>query len=295
MEQSKTPVAVIGLGPMGQALARAFLEAGHRTTVWNRTPDKADAVVARGAGRAVTVQEAVQSAPLVVVCLIDDGVVHATLDPVVETLKGRTLVNFTSSAPAQARTTAKWAADAGVAYLDGAILTPTPSIGGPAAAVLYSGPEEVYREHETTLAALGGVASYLGDDPSRAAAYDVALLDLFWNCVNGVVHSLALARAEGIAARDLVPYAKPISGMLPGMIEGFAERLDEGRHPGDRSTIASAAAGIHHILDSAQAHGLDVGVLTASQAVLRRALDAGYGTDGLSRLSEVIAAGDKRA
>ena len=55
----KTPLTVIGLGPMGQAMVTRFLEAGHPTTVWNRTPARADAVVARGAVRAATAADAV--------------------------------------------------------------------------------------------------------------------------------------------------------------------------------------------------------------------------------------------
>jgi len=34
---SKAPVSGIGLGPMGQAVAAAVVDAGHPTTVWNRT------------------------------------------------------------------------------------------------------------------------------------------------------------------------------------------------------------------------------------------------------------------
>lgn len=36
-------VSVLGLGPMGMALARALLGGGHRVTVWNRTAAKAGA------------------------------------------------------------------------------------------------------------------------------------------------------------------------------------------------------------------------------------------------------------
>lgn len=36
-----TPVTVLGLGPMGRALASAFLNARQPVTVWNRTPGKA--------------------------------------------------------------------------------------------------------------------------------------------------------------------------------------------------------------------------------------------------------------
>lgn len=42
-------VTVLGLGSMGTALAGALLEAGHETTVWNRSAGKDEALVARGA------------------------------------------------------------------------------------------------------------------------------------------------------------------------------------------------------------------------------------------------------
>ena len=42
-------VAVLGLGPMGRALAAASLAAGHPTVIWNRTPEKAESLVAHGA------------------------------------------------------------------------------------------------------------------------------------------------------------------------------------------------------------------------------------------------------
>jgi 3-hydroxyisobutyrate dehydrogenase-like beta-hydroxyacid dehydrogenase len=43
------PVTVIGLGPMGRAMAGALMRAGHPVTVWNRTPRRADELVAEGA------------------------------------------------------------------------------------------------------------------------------------------------------------------------------------------------------------------------------------------------------
>jgi 3-hydroxyisobutyrate dehydrogenase-like beta-hydroxyacid dehydrogenase len=51
-------VGVIGLGHMGAGMAASLLRAGHRVTVWNRSPDKADALVAKGAVRADTPAQA---------------------------------------------------------------------------------------------------------------------------------------------------------------------------------------------------------------------------------------------
>jgi 3-hydroxyisobutyrate dehydrogenase-like beta-hydroxyacid dehydrogenase len=290
---ARAPVTVLGLGPMGQALAGALLAAGHPTTVWNRTAAKADAVVARGARRAGTAAQAVAAGELVIVCVIDDAAVRAIVEPVAAELAGRTLVNLTADTPERARRTAAWAAAHGVDYLDGAIRTPAATIGGPHASVLYSGPEELYRAHEATLGSLGGAASYLGTDPGRAAAHEVALLDLFWTAMSGVVHAFALASAEGIAGRDLAPYAQGISALLPPIIDAVAGAVDAGEHPGDDSTIESAAAGMAHVVDAARSHGLDVGVLDAARAVAGRAIDAGRGAEGVSALAETVGGGDR--
>jgi 3-hydroxyisobutyrate dehydrogenase-like beta-hydroxyacid dehydrogenase len=284
----RPPVTILGLGPMGQALAHAFLRAGHATTVWNRTPAKAEPLVAHGAARADTPAEAVDASPLTIVCVIDYHAVHAIVDPNAEMLRGRTLVNLTADTPARARDTAAWAAGHGIDYLDGAIMTPTTTIGTDDALVLYSGPEPVFEQHRPTLRSLGGRAVFLGADHGRAAAHDVALLDLFWTSMSGMVHAFALARSEGITAAELEPYVQGIGGLLPDIAADFAARIDESRHHGDTSTILSAAAGIEHIIDAAKQRGLDTSVLTAAHTITRRAIDAGHGEDGFSRLTETL-------
>lgn len=285
---SRSPVTVLGLGAMGRALAGAFLDAGFRTTVWNRTASKADALVARGAIRAATAAEAVTASPLTVICVIDYAAAETIVAPVADALKGRTLVNLTADTPERARAMAAWAADHGIGYLDGAIMVPTEVIGTASAVVLYSGPEELLAEHRPVLEALGGTPVHLGADPGRAAAHDVALLGLFWTSMAGVVHAFALASAENIAAKDLAPLAKGIGALLPPIIEEFAEKIDAGSHPGDDSTIRSAAAGMDHIVEASRARGLDASVLSAARAIAQRAIDAGYGEDGFSRLVETV-------
>jgi 3-hydroxyisobutyrate dehydrogenase-like beta-hydroxyacid dehydrogenase len=58
-------VAVIGLGIMGHGIADNFLKNGYKVLVWNRSPEKADDLVTKGAILAVSVKEAVEQADLV--------------------------------------------------------------------------------------------------------------------------------------------------------------------------------------------------------------------------------------
>ncbi|MDX3240818.1 NAD(P)-dependent oxidoreductase [Streptomyces sp. ME18-1-4] len=284
----RRPVSVIGLGPMGRALASAFLTAGHPLTVWNRTPGRAGDLAERGARVAASVGEAMRDGQVIVVCLMDYTAVRTVLDPPPANRAGRILVNLTSGTPAGARAMADWAAGHGIGYLDGAILTPTPTIGTPSAALLFSGAATAYEAVRETMAALGGTGTYLGADPGRALAHEVALLDLFATSVHGMAHAFALASAEGVAPRDLAPAAVGMSGLLAEMIPRWADQLEAGRFPGERSTIASAATTLAHLIDSAAAHGLDVGALTAAKRAADRAVAAGHGADGLARFATVL-------
>ncbi|MFE2571826.1 imine reductase family protein [Streptomyces mirabilis] len=223
--------------------------------------------------------------------MLDYDAVDTIVGPAAGVLPGRSLVNLTADSPERARATAAWAGAHDIGYLDGAILTPTTTIGGPDAMVLYSGTEAIHAAHRKDLQTLGGSGVYLGPDPGRAAAHDVALLDIFWTAMSGVVHAFALADAEGIPATSLAPFAQAGMRLLPDIVAGFAQRIEQGRHPGDRSSLRSASAGMEHVVAAARARGLDTGVLDAAWRLVRREVDEGHGAEGFSRLAQVLAVG----
>ncbi len=64
-----TRIGYIGLGAMGLPLARHLQNAGHAVTAYDIDPNRAEAIVALGGGRAETVAEAVCGADVIVTCL----------------------------------------------------------------------------------------------------------------------------------------------------------------------------------------------------------------------------------
>lgn len=286
----QSAVTVLGLGPMGQSLASAFLDAGLRTTVWNRTPGRDRGLIERGAIGARSAHEAVAASDLTVVCVVNYDAADAVLrrDVVADALKGRTVVNLTADTPGRARDTAAWAAGHGIQYLDGAIMTPTTTIGTPAAVFIHSGPEELYREHRPVLDTLGGTHTHLGEEIGRAAAYDIALLDIFWTAMAGYAHALAVAKAEGVTARELAPFAKGIGAIMPPLFEQLAEGVDSGSFSGEGNPITSAVSSMAHIVHTSEAHGIDAGVMRAAEGMARRVIGLGHGADGFIRIAEVL-------
>lgn len=66
-------IAFIGLGNMGEAIARNLLNGGHNLTVFNRTKTKAESLLKAGAHWADTPAEAVENADVVCTMVTDDA------------------------------------------------------------------------------------------------------------------------------------------------------------------------------------------------------------------------------
>ncbi|MEU3723494.1 NAD(P)-binding domain-containing protein [Streptomyces sp. NPDC031705] len=276
----KLPVSVIGLGLMGQALAGAFLKAGHPTTVWNRTASKADRLVAEGAQPAPTVDGALTAGSLTIVCLTDYQAVHELLDA--SELKGTTLLNLTSGNSAQAREAARWAEQRGARYVDGAIMAIPSTIGTPEAVILLSGP------HLQDLDALGTV-THLGTDPGLASLYDVAGLAMMWSVLNAWLQGTALLRTAGVDAATYAPFARQMAAGVAEWLPGYAQQIDDGSFPAEVSALETDARAMAHLIEESEASGVNAELPKLFKAMADRAIAAGHGAEQYPVLIEEFA------
>ena len=281
-------VTVVGLGPMGTALARALLRAGVPTTVWNRTAGRAHELAGDGAVVADTLEAAVAAGDLVVACLRDHDAFRESVGALPDSvLEGTTVVHLSSASPADARRTAEVAARRGLPYLNGAIMSTTPMIGTPDGLVLYSGPREVFDAQRPLLEHFGA-ADLVGDDPGLASLLDVALLEVFFAGMTSFLHAAAMTTAAGLPARELLPHAQRIVAILPKTLAGLARDVDAGTHPGDEDTLAMEARALEHMVAASEESGVDVGPVVVMRDLARRAVAAGHGADGFSRVVDVL-------
>ncbi|MFD4767103.1 NAD(P)-dependent oxidoreductase [Streptomyces niveus] len=280
-------VSIIGLGNLGRALAGAFLDQGYRTTVWNRSPGKADDLVARGAHRAATVAEALAAGELVIVCVLDYDTVSRLLTPAADALRGRILLNLTSGTPEPARELAAWVTGQGADYLDGAVYAVPQTIGTADAFVLYSGSSAVFETYREQLELLGG-PTFVGTDPGLASLYDVALLSGMYGMFAGFFQSVAVADSAQIKATDitalLVPWLNGAAAALPG----FAAEIDSGDYTTETSNLDINTVGLANMLTATKAQGIGVDLLTPLQTLFERQIAQGHGSSSLSRAIESL-------
>ncbi|MCO4847516.1 MAG: NAD(P)-dependent oxidoreductase [Yoonia sp.] len=149
-------IAFLGIGLMGDPMARNLVSAGHDVTVWNRTHAKAEAIL--GATVADTPAAAVAGAEIIV-SMMSDG--HATLaiqsEPAVRgTLQhGQIWVEMASIKPAEARAQADDLSRLGVAHLDAPVSGGTAGAKAATLAIMVGGDADTFTSAAPVLSALG--------------------------------------------------------------------------------------------------------------------------------------------
>ena len=275
------PITFIGLGEMGAALARAAVTAGHPTVVWNRTRSKADGLGTRVAG---TVEEALESARLVVLCLFDHRSVHDVLDPVADRLRGARIVNLTTTSPEGARELARWADDLGARYLDGGVMATPEMIGSAESRIFYSGDRAVLDDHRDVLE-LWGSAEYFGEDAGMASLHDLALLSAMYVMFTGFFHGAAMLGAAGVTATNFAAMAVPWLQVTAQSLPEYAAVIDSADYagPGQQSLVFSDISDIVH---ASRDQGVSTELVDVVQRLIHRQIDAGHGAEGFARIIE---------
>ncbi|RJQ74459.1 NAD(P)-dependent oxidoreductase [Pseudonocardiaceae bacterium YIM PH 21723] len=280
------PVTVLGLGNMGTALAKAFLGAGHPTTVWNRTPGKAAELVAGGAVEATDLDAALTADGLIVVCLLD---YEPMADLLGRTPAGATVVTLTTGSAQAARDAAELAGRRGVHYLDGAIMAVPAQIGGPQTLIFYGGPEASYQEHQQTLAAIAGGGVYLGPDTGLPAVYDIALIGFMWITVLGLQHGLALAATEKVRGEELLPYASAwLEQVITPLVPELAAQADSGEYPDGGSALDMQLHGMHLWAQVSRSQGVDPVLPDYLVRLTEQMIEQGHGPGGFGSLIEAL-------
>jgi 3-hydroxyisobutyrate dehydrogenase-like beta-hydroxyacid dehydrogenase len=279
-------ISVLGLGLMGTALAESLLAAGHQVTVWNRTPAKAEPLLAKGAKQAATPEEAVAASPLVIVCLLDYPSVESTLAGA--PLEGRVVANLTTGRPAEAREMAAWVAERGGEYLDGGIMAVPQMIAQPGALILYSGSQAAFDRHEEALAAMAE-ARFTGADPGMAPLLDLAMLTGMYGQIAGLVEAAALVRSAGYPLTDfvsslLVPWLNAMAAQQPL----WAEKMASGDHSTEVSNLEINRAGVENLVRAFHEQGVKPDLLLPLKAIIDQRTARGLGHEGLSGLIEEL-------
>ncbi len=286
VDTSPQRVSVIGLGLLGSAFARAFVDSGYQTTVWNRSPQPARAFLGK-ATIASSVAAACEASEVIIACLIDPMACRSALrDPTVETaIEGKLLVQLTTSNPADARDEAAWADRCGARYLGGAILASPETVGTDRAKAFYSGPSEVFEQYRSWLEVLAPSSVHCGVEMGRAATMDHALLELTYGCLAVLFHSMALCEAGSVPLGEFLDH---VTIFRDGFLENRAGAIASGTYPSGTATMHTFVSWAQQLVRTAEDAGVDTTVPSTLLHGITRSVQLGHGNDDYQALYEAF-------
>jgi len=195
-------VGFIGLGRMGQVMARRLIDAGHEVGVYNRTAEKLKPLTDHGAKPMASVKAAATFGEAVFTMLTDDAAVLDVVQQpggIKESLpKGGVHICAGTHSVAATQKLAGIHADAGQ------ILIATPMLGRPEvvaagnAGILIGGPPASVEHFRPLFTAIAGRIAESGTEPVTAAAIKIANNFVLGCAIEAMGEGFALTRKYGV-------------------------------------------------------------------------------------------------
>jgi 3-hydroxyisobutyrate dehydrogenase-like beta-hydroxyacid dehydrogenase len=270
-------IAFIGLGAMGSRMARRLLAAGHRLTVHNRTPERAEPLVAAGATAAATPAAAASEAEAVITMVTDPAALEAVTDGpdgiAAGLAPGAAAIDMSTVGPAAIhRLAASLPSGAGV--LDAPVLGSIGEAEQGTLQIYVGGPAGLAQRWMPVLSALG-TPRHVGDLGSGAAAKLVANTSLFG--VLGVLGE-SVALGEGLGLSRAATLDVLATTPLAEQARRRARVLTTDEVLPARFALSLARKDADLVLAAGERAGRDLRVAGAARSWLADAEAAGHGT-----------------
>ncbi|WP_269449108.1 NAD(P)-dependent oxidoreductase [Massilia endophytica] len=247
-------IAFLGIGLMGDPMARRLLSAGVPVTVWNRSAAKAQALKAAGAAVALELAGAVRDADVVISMLEAGPVVGAVIDAALPALKpGALWIDMSSTRQSEAQEFAqRLMGHAGCRFVDAPV---SGGVGGAQAGTLaiMAGGEETDIEDARPIFEAMGRVTRVGPAGSGQVAKLCNQL-IVGGTINIVAEALLLAQSAGA---DAAAVRQAIRGGFAEsrVLEVHGQRmLDRNFMPGGQ--VTTQLKDMHNILAAAAAAGV---------------------------------------
>lgn len=281
-------VALLGLGAMGARMAARLLDAGHPLVVYNRTPERAAPLRARGAEVADSPRAAAEQADVVLAIVRDDDASRAVWqgeDGALAGLRdGAVAAESSTITPAWARELGEAVATRGAAFLDAPVLGSRPQAEAGALVHLVGGEAAALARIEDVLGVLGQAAHSVG--PTGAgAAMKLAVNALFAVQAAVLAELLPMLGRHGIAPGEAVEVLNALPTASPAaqrVATGMVTRAFAPNFP-----IHLVAKDLRYAAATAAEVGVEAAVVAAAHAAFAEADRRGYGGDDLIGVAQL--------
>jgi 3-hydroxyisobutyrate dehydrogenase-like beta-hydroxyacid dehydrogenase len=230
-EQFFMKIGFLGLGNMGQAIATNLLQGGHQLTVWNRSPQAAEPLVALGARQAAKPAEAFD-ADVVFTMLADDQALRSVLldSGLLTQLKAPLIhINMATVSVALADELSTLHAAQGVGYISAPVMGRPDVAAAAKLNILAAGAHATIETVQPLLDLIGAKTWRIGDKPSSANAMKLAVNFLLVAAVQAMGEAATLVNSYDLESSALIDLVS--STIFTGPVyKGYGALIGERRY-----------------------------------------------------------------
>jgi len=205
----------VGLGVMGSAIARRLLEAGHELSVWNRTAEKSEPVLAAGARWVESPREAAAQSEIVFTMVTNTKALEAVTagpDGILAGLSpGKLYVDMSTASPVHVRELAERVTTAGAQMLDSPVSGTSVTVEQGKASLMVGGERDAFERARPVLEAIGPRVIHVGPSGSAVTMKIAVNLSL-------AVQMLAFSEGVLLAEKSGISREKAVEVMLASVI-----------------------------------------------------------------------------
>jgi 3-hydroxyisobutyrate dehydrogenase len=276
-------IAFLGLGAMGSRMARNLIAAGHELTVWNRNPQKAEALRDVGADVALTPRAAVAGSDFVFSMLRDDTASrHVWLDARDGALSsvpdGAIAVECSTLSLNWVQELAEHCTGRNTVFLDAPVVGSRPQADARQLIFLAGGTAEAVSRVEVVLLHMGASVHRAGPNGAGAAA-KLAVNALFGIQVAALAELIEAVRHRGFDPARLVELVSATPVCSPAAKAAAGSMLLDAFPPLFPIQIVEKDLGYAlSVADTAE----NTPLASAARDVFARAVSAGHGADNIT-------------
>lgn len=280
-------IAFFGMGMLGSGFVRALRRRGEDVTVWNRTHDKAQALVPDGARAVVDPAEAARGAARIHLALSDDAAVDDVLERARPGIaKGALIVDHTTTSATGTAARAKRWQERGIRFVHAPVFMGPQNALESTGLMLISGDRATVDSVTPSLSAMTGKLEYLGDKPEQAAAFKLLGNMFLMFLTTGLADMLGLAKALDVTPTDA---SKLFDMFNPGATLGARmKRMTDGKFSPPSWELSMARKDARIMSEEAARSGVPLAVLPAIAARMDAVIAEGHGGDDWTVLGKDV-------
>jgi 3-hydroxyisobutyrate dehydrogenase-like beta-hydroxyacid dehydrogenase len=282
-------VSVIGLGSMGERLARVLLDKGCRLTVWNRSPEKAADLVEAGARLAASACDAIRASDVTITCIRSHVDTRGLLEEEPSALEGKTIIELSTGDAAEAKSLMQWIEGNGAQCLIGMISVFPKDIGKTDSAILAVGSDTTWRQCQAILKILAGRSAHVGEDPSALAAIYAALVLPRQGFMFGMIYGAMICEKAGISMDAYVEVLPLTIRIVHDYYDLFAATVPGGNFADPPASLGVYHAAFQDVLNTCADLGAPDELPRVLHDLLQRGMDAGLQDQQVTALTRLLA------